>query len=270
MGYGGTGTCLAMAHMHPASSRVMATTTWLACLPRAMHPAQGLQRLDHRVQAPRCDVLLELLFPTLQACRVFGDRPDVVLEDHLLRRGGTDDFAEPPEVGRAPGRLARIAEIVPEQKGFETELRRLEVANGVFTSPTQITDGFIFHGGDVDGSEISRTHEAGQLDSIAAVCFHPIPRLFGDQRGGHDPAAVSFVAQIPVEPVAAGASFVDKNQVFGLRVQLPAELIDVGMSGANGAAVNDLRVMIARDVGDRNRVFMDIQSDVERGRLWPG
>src|SRR5919108_3986861 len=34
--YGVTETCLAMAHIKPASSRAMATTTWLACLPRAI------------------------------------------------------------------------------------------------------------------------------------------------------------------------------------------------------------------------------------------
>ena len=39
-----------------------------------LHPAQGLKRLDHRVQAPRFDLLLDLLFQTLQAFRVFGDR----------------------------------------------------------------------------------------------------------------------------------------------------------------------------------------------------
>jgi hypothetical protein len=89
---------------------------------------------------------------------VFGDRPDVFLKDHLLRGGGTDDVAEPPEVGRAPGSLARIADVVPQQEGFQPKFRRLEVCDGIFTSPTQITDGFIFHGGDVDGSEISRAH----------------------------------------------------------------------------------------------------------------
>jgi hypothetical protein len=33
---GVTATWLAMAHINPTSARAMATTTWLACLPRAM------------------------------------------------------------------------------------------------------------------------------------------------------------------------------------------------------------------------------------------
>jgi hypothetical protein len=32
---------------------------------------------------------------------------------------------EPPEVGRAPCGTARVADILPEQEGFETELGRL-------------------------------------------------------------------------------------------------------------------------------------------------
>jgi hypothetical protein len=53
-------------------------------------------------------------------------------------------------------------------------------------------------------------------------------------------------------------------------VQLQDELIEVGLSRANRAKEYDLRVMICRDVGDRNRVFMDSHFDVERARLWHG
>jgi hypothetical protein len=74
------------------------------------------------------DALVELLFQTLPAFRVFGARAHVFVEDNVLRRGGTDDVAEPPEVGRAPGGLARSADIVPEHKGVETVLRRRESA----------------------------------------------------------------------------------------------------------------------------------------------
>ena len=64
--------------------------------------AQGLQGLNHRVQAPRFDLVLEFLFETLQSFGSAPERPDIFLKDDLLRRGGTDDFREPPEVGRAP------------------------------------------------------------------------------------------------------------------------------------------------------------------------
>jgi len=173
-------------------------------------------------------------------------------------------------VGRAPGCLARIAEIVPEQTGVETALRRLEIAAGLFTSPTQLTEGFIFHGGDVDGREISRPPYASQGDRIAAVRVHPVTRLFGAQRGGHAPADVACFAQRPGEPGAAGAGVVAKHQGLGLRVPWPEEVLAVGLSRANRAEVNDWRVRLSRDGGNRHRVWMDSHSDVEHGRRWHG
>jgi hypothetical protein len=67
-------------------------------------------------------------------------RTDVCLEDGWLRGGGTDDFGEPPQMGRAPGRSAGITASMPQPKGVETNLRGLE-----------ILDGFILDSGDIDG-----------------------------------------------------------------------------------------------------------------------
>ena len=40
--YGVTGTCWALAHIKPTSSRAIATTTWLACFPRAIRRRKRL------------------------------------------------------------------------------------------------------------------------------------------------------------------------------------------------------------------------------------
>ena len=92
-----------------------------------LHPTQSLEGLDHRVQTPGFDVLVEFLFETLEAFGVFTDGADIFLKDDLLRGRGTDHLREPSQVGRAPIGPARVADIVSEQKGFETEL-------GVFES----------------------------------------------------------------------------------------------------------------------------------------
>ena len=126
---------------------VTATVNW--------HATQGLERVDHRVEAPGFDLVLEFLFETLEAFGVFVDRSDIFLEDDLLRRGGTDHLAEPSQVGRAPGGPARIADIVAQQEGFETKLGGLEITDGIFTSPAEVADGFVFHRGDIDGGEIT-------------------------------------------------------------------------------------------------------------------
>jgi hypothetical protein len=101
------------------------------------------------VQAPSLDGLLELLFPTRQAFGGFSDRPDVFWEDHVLRGGGTDHLAAPPEVGRAPGGSACLAEIVAEPDGLKPELRGLEGAEGLFTGTGEVPHGFLFHGGTI-------------------------------------------------------------------------------------------------------------------------
>ena len=115
-----------------------------------LHTAECLQGLDHRVQAPRFDLLLEFVFETLESLGVFVDRADVFLEDNLLRGCGTDDFGEPPEMGWVPGCPARVPDVMSEQEGFEPKLGVLEIAEGIFTRPTEVTNGFIFHLGDID------------------------------------------------------------------------------------------------------------------------
>jgi hypothetical protein len=41
-----------------------------------------------------------------------------------------------------------------EQKGLETKLGGLEIGDGVFPSPAEVTDGFVFHRRNLDGGEI--------------------------------------------------------------------------------------------------------------------
>ncbi len=124
---------------------------------------------------------MQCLFETPQAFRVFGDRTDICLKDNLLRGGGTDDLREPAEVGRAPGGPARVADIMPEQEGFEPELGRLEVPQGIFTGAGEVANGFILHPRDIDRGEIPRPHQPSQLDRVPTVGFHTVARLLGNE-----------------------------------------------------------------------------------------
>ena len=178
-------------------------------------PAQGLKRLDDRVHTPRCHLFVECLLQSLESLGVFGDRVHVFWEDELLGGGGTDHFREPSEVGGVPGSLACRADSVPQPKGFQTSLCRLEVTERICTRPAQIAKGFIFHHGDIDGGKVSRAHQPGQLHRIPTVGVHPVTRLVGHEGGGHDPAGVAVLRQIAVEPIAAWARFRDKDQMCG-------------------------------------------------------
>ena len=87
------------------------------------------------MQTPRLHVILQFLFETLEAFGVFVHRSDIFLKDDLLSRGWTAYLGEPPEMGRAPVGPARVADIVSEQEGFETEFGVLEIAEGIFARP---------------------------------------------------------------------------------------------------------------------------------------
>jgi hypothetical protein len=94
-------------------------------------------------------VLVAFLVETLEACSVFSDRPDIFLAHDVLRRGRADDLREPPEMGWTPIGLARGADIVSEQEGFEATLGVLAIAEGIVTGPRQVPDGCIFHLGEI-------------------------------------------------------------------------------------------------------------------------
>ena len=72
---------------------------------------------------------------TRQPFGMVSDRANVCLEHALLRWGRTDPFAEPPEVGGVPARLAGITDIVPQEKRFAPKLGSLEITDNIFTCP---------------------------------------------------------------------------------------------------------------------------------------
>jgi hypothetical protein len=84
------------------------------------------------------------------------------------------------------------------------------------------------------------------------------------------PAVVAFLAQIAVEPVATRAGFIDEDQVCGLRWPLADEVINVTLAGADAAEVVDLSIVLFGDIGHRDGLFVDIQTDVECARVTHG
>jgi hypothetical protein len=124
--------------------------------------------------------------------------------------------------------------------------------------------------GDGDGCEVTRAQQAGQFDGVSPVGFHPIAWLFGDQRGSDDPADVAFVGAIGVEPIATRAGFINKDEVWAFGLEPADEVINVTLSRPDGAEGDDLGVVFVGDIGDGDRLFMDIHSDVEHARLVHG
>jgi hypothetical protein len=125
----------------------------------------------------------EWLFETSQAFSVLGHRSDIFLADDLLRRGRTDHFREPAQMGWTPGGLTRIADVMPQPKCFEPELGGLEIPDGVFTRPAQIADGFVFDLGNIDGSEVPERMSRASCTASRPSVLTRSPALFGIKDG---------------------------------------------------------------------------------------
>jgi len=236
----------------------------------ALDPTQGLEGLDDSVSTPSFDLCLAFLFQSLESRGVFIDGSDVCLEDHWLSRGGTDDFREPSAMGRTPSGPARLADVMSEPEGFETELSRLEVSQGIFTGAAEIANGFVFDLGNGDGGEITRAHEVGPWHRVPAVGVHPVAGLLGHQGGRDDSADMAVLRQIAIEPGPPGSCFIDNDQVWGFGWPRADEWINVGVPGADRAAVDDLGAVVFGNRGDRDGLLMDIPSDIARASLWHG
>jgi hypothetical protein len=234
------------------------------------HATQGLERVDHGVEAPRCALVVACLFTTLEACGVLVDRADICLTDELLGRGGADHLAAPSQVRRAPSGLARSAAIVAEPAGVETTLGGLEVTDGLLTRPGEITPSVVCHCGDIDGGAVARTHQPRPWHRVPAVGCAPSARLFRHQRRGDAPADVPLLGQIPRAPIAAGASFVNEDELMALGLELTEELVEVTRARADRPELDDLRAMVLGHGGDRHGLFGDSHSDLKGGRLGQG
>ena len=68
---------------------------------------------------------------------------------------GQTTSAQPAQMRRPPGGPARIADILPQQKGFEAELGRLEIMERIFPRAAQVTNGFVFDRWDIDRGEVA-------------------------------------------------------------------------------------------------------------------
>src|SRR5215831_1703170 len=112
---------------------------------RALHPTESLERVDDRGEAPGRHLVRKFLFQTRQPFGMVGDRAEVLLEHDRLCRGGTDDRAEPAQVGWSPGGAASGPDIVPQEKGLEPQFRGLESADGIFPRPGPVPHRFLLN-----------------------------------------------------------------------------------------------------------------------------
>lgn len=119
-----------------------------------LYATEGWPCCHDRAEPPRGDLLVEVRCQALEPVRVGGDRPDICWADEVLGGGGTDDRAQPAPGRRTPGGPAGIPAILPEQKGVEAALGRLEIVERLRSRAAPVTTRFGLGRGDLDWGEV--------------------------------------------------------------------------------------------------------------------
>lgn len=184
--------------------------------------------------------------------------------------GGTDDLAQPAQVGRAPRGPTSRPDSRPPPPGVEAERGRLESVEGLFPRPAPLPHGCVLDRWARDRREVPGAPPARQLAGSTAVCFAPIPALLRHHGRSDAPAAVAFVGQIAREPRATGAGCRDQDAVLPRGRPLPAARGAITRPGPDCAQRADGRARVLGDRSDRAGRLMDIHADVERARRSQG
>jgi hypothetical protein len=78
------------------------------------------------------------------------------------------------------GDPARISDAAAKQKGQQALFASLFVALGIFPGPGQISDGFVFGQGNVNGGQFTGAMQTGKHQGIPAVIFDLTATWFGN------------------------------------------------------------------------------------------
>ena len=229
---------------------------------RELNPSQRLDRLDHGIQPPAFDRLVKFPVQTLQPLGLFGDGAHVLLEDDLLRRGRTHHLRQPAQVGGVPAGSALVANVLAQQERFQPPLAPLEVLHGGLAASAQVSQGLVLNPRHVDGAQVAAAHQASQRHRIATIRLHAIARLPRDQRRGDNVAAQALPREVPIQPVATRPGLVDEHQPRTLGLEFPDQRVDVALPRADRPQRHDLRAPLLRRIGDRDRLLVDIETDV--------
>lgn len=89
------------------------------------------------------------------------------------------------------------------------------------------------------------------------------------ERGDH-PAGETSLAQVAIQPISAGARLVDKEELFSFALEFADEFVDVALAGADRSERDDFAAWLRANVGDRDGLLVDIQTDEKCVRVLHG
>ena len=199
--------------------------------------------LDHRGQTPGVHVRVACRCEPREAVGLRMHRTAIVLEDDGRRRGGT---------------AHRTALRSPPQS-VQTARGVCESAAGLVTRPGERAHGVSGDCGDIGGGERTGAGPAGAWHRIPAVGWDAVAGRLGAQGGGDAPAVVAWWGEMPGEPRATGASCVDAEEGWGVRVPGAEPWIAVTWTCAEAPEGEDLGAVSLSHV--RHREGLLIVSD---------
>jgi hypothetical protein len=163
-------------------------------------------------------------------------------------------------VRRSPVGPAGVADVLAQEEGLEPALGGLQVLERILPGAGQITDRFVLDLGHVHRGQIARAHQAREGDRIAPVGLDAIAGPLGNQRRGHHEAPELLAPQVAVQPVPAGPRLVDENEAFALRLQLWDQLVEVAVSGSDGAEDHRFGIRLSADIRNRDGLLVNIET----------
>ncbi len=83
-------------------------------------------------------------------------------------------------------------------------------------------------------------------------------------------AGESLAGQVAIQAVAARPGFIGKHQRGRLRLEPPDQFVEVRLARADCADVHGRISALPLGVGDRDRIFVDVQTDEQGSRLAHG
>jgi hypothetical protein len=167
-------------------------------------------------------------------------------------------------MSRVPAGPALVANVLSQQERLQPTLAPLEILHGIVPAAAQVPQGLVRDLGHVDCAQVAAAHQAGQRDRIAPICLHAVRRLPRDQRRRHDVAGEPLPGQVPIQPVGARPRLVDEHQRRRpFRLELPDQLVDVALPCPDRPQGHHLGAPVLRRIGDRDRVLVDVETNVE-------
>jgi hypothetical protein len=101
--------------------------------------------------------------------------------------------------------------------------------------------------------------EPREHETLPSVGLHAIPAPLGDHRGTHDDAVFPALGQVPIDPEAARAGFVDEVELPVRRAERAHDLVQRLEIARDDPVVADFSIPLTLSNRDVDRFLVDIQ-----------